>query len=307
MQTFKVSPRHSLHTSPDDTRLLSSMVLQLFVMGIENLMEFEFMDTPPVMLLTKALEQLFLLGALDKDKTLTDLGRKMAMLPLEPPYAKLLLSSSNFSCSEEILTTIQIVAVLSVDSIFFNPSGKREEAARARHLISSADGDHITYLKSKKDRDWCTQYFINARNMKKARHEDSLDCVSLTCEKIEDIRNQLEGYCKQVGSVFCLLVGCERRFHPAGEDSSHFLRARVNISSTMFVHRVLQQHCNYRSRRSGMMSLRLPRLMSWAGKSYRMEVTAQEVYLHPSSVLFGRRAKSVVFDELVQHMQGGRG
>ena len=86
----------------------------------------------------------------------------------------------------------QIVAMLSVDSIFFNPAGRREEAARARHLISSADGDHMTYLKvaksdacqivyicwifqvydgwlkSKKDREWCNQYFINSRNMKKA-------------------------------------------------------------------------------------------------------------------------------------------
>mmetsp|Transcript_12621 Transcript_12621/g.29020 ORF Transcript_12621/g.29020 Transcript_12621/m.29020 type:complete len:646 (-) Transcript_12621:1648-3585(-) len=240
---------------------LSSMVLQLFVMGIENLMEFEFMDTPPVMLLTKALEQLFLLGALDKDKTLTDLGRKMAMLPLEPPYAKLLLSSSNFSCSEEILT---IVAVLSVDSIFFNPSGKREEAARARHLISSADGDHITYLKvydgwlkSKKDRDWCTQYFINARNMK----------------KIEDIRNQLEGYCKQAKIP---LISCEQE-----------LTSVARCLCTAFYSNTAT--------------------IAPDGKSYRMEVTAQEVYLHPSSVLFGRRAKSVVFDELVQHMQGGRG
>ncbi|EKX51695.1 hypothetical protein GUITHDRAFT_157138 [Guillardia theta CCMP2712] len=232
---------------------LSSMVLQLFVMGIDNLMEFEFMDTPPILLLTKALEQLFLLQALDKNKTLTDLGRKMAMLPLEPPYAKLLLSSSKFSCSEEILT---IVAMLSVDSIFFNPAGKREEAARARHLISSADGDHMTYLKvydgwlkSKKDREWCHQYFINSRNMK----------------KVEDIRNQLQGYCKQ-GKI--PLVSCEQE-----------LTAVARCLCTAFYSNTAT--------------------IAPDGKSYRMEVTAQEVYLHPSSVLFGRRARSVVFDELV--------
>lgn len=72
------------------------------VIGVDDLVGFEFMDPPPKQLLSKALEELHLLGAIDKSMTLTELGRRMSMLPLEPQYAKLLLSSADFGCSEEV-------------------------------------------------------------------------------------------------------------------------------------------------------------------------------------------------------------
>ncbi len=46
--------------------------------------------------------QLYVLGATDLSNTLTPLGKRMAMLPLEPLYAKLLISSADFGCSEEV-------------------------------------------------------------------------------------------------------------------------------------------------------------------------------------------------------------
>jgi len=164
---------------------LSSLVLQMRVMGIHNLMEFEFLEPPPKQLLLNALEQLIHLGAIGKDKSVTDLGRKMAMLPLEPTYAKLILSAPPFHCTEEIVT---VVAMLSVESLLITPAAKKEEASRARSYLVSSDGDHITYLqiwnawsKAKNKKEWCMRHFINARNMK----------------KVSDIREQLRGYCDQ--------------------------------------------------------------------------------------------------------------
>jgi HrpA-like RNA helicase len=51
----------------------------------------------------------------------------MATLPLEPPLSKLLLESSRFECGEEALT---VVAMMAVDSFFYTPPGKKEEAAQ---------------------------------------------------------------------------------------------------------------------------------------------------------------------------------
>lgn len=47
-------------------------------MGINNLVEFDFMDPPPHDMLVKALETLYALGALNDKGELTKLGRKMA-------------------------------------------------------------------------------------------------------------------------------------------------------------------------------------------------------------------------------------
>uniref|UniRef100_A0A4W5QZE9 RNA helicase n=1 Tax=Hucho hucho TaxID=62062 RepID=A0A4W5QZE9_9TELE len=69
----------------------------------------------------KAVEQLDLLRAVEKKDeqvTLTPLGKKMASFPLEPRYAKTILLSPDFQCSEEVLT---IVSLLSVDTVLYNP------------------------------------------------------------------------------------------------------------------------------------------------------------------------------------------
>ncbi len=97
---------------------LATTVLQLKAMGINDLLDFDFMDAPPTETMITALEQLHSLGALDDDGLLTRLGRRMAEFPLEPEQAKMLIMSTHLSCSDEILT---IVSMLSVENIFYRP------------------------------------------------------------------------------------------------------------------------------------------------------------------------------------------
>lgn len=63
---------------------LASTVLILKAMGINDLINFDFMDPPPVQTLVSALETLYNLEALDDEGLLTKLGRLMAEFPLEP-------------------------------------------------------------------------------------------------------------------------------------------------------------------------------------------------------------------------------
>ena len=51
-------------------------------MGIDNLVEFDFLDPPPHDMLVKGLEMLYALGALNHTGQLTILGRRMAEFPL---------------------------------------------------------------------------------------------------------------------------------------------------------------------------------------------------------------------------------
>jgi ATP-dependent RNA helicase DHX8/PRP22 len=59
--------------------------------------------------LIAALENLYALNALDDEGLLTKLGRRMAEFPLEPPLSKMLLTSVDLSCADEIITIIAML------------------------------------------------------------------------------------------------------------------------------------------------------------------------------------------------------
>lgn len=122
---------------------LASTVLILKAMGINDLINFNFMDPPPVQTLVSAMEMLYSLGALEDEGLLTKLGRLMAEFPLEPQLAKMMLTSVDFGCSDEIIT---IVSMLSVQNIFYRPREKQQIADQKRARFSHKDGDHLTML-----------------------------------------------------------------------------------------------------------------------------------------------------------------
>ncbi|CAE7853560.1 unnamed protein product, partial [Symbiodinium microadriaticum] len=84
---------------------METVVLTLLKLGIEDLVHFDFMDPPAPETMMRALELLNYLGALDDDGNLTAMGHKMSEMPLEPPLAKMLLSSPEYRCSEEVCGT----------------------------------------------------------------------------------------------------------------------------------------------------------------------------------------------------------
>jgi ATP-dependent RNA helicase DHX8/PRP22 len=152
---------------------LSNVVLQLKAMGINDLVHFEFMDPPSPQTLVNALNQLYVLGALDEEGLLTRLGRKMAEFPLEPQLSKILLTSVELGCSEEVLT---IVAMLSVENVFYRPKEKAAQSDQRKARFHQAEGDHLTLLTvyeawkaSKFSNAWCFENFVQARAMKRAQ------------------------------------------------------------------------------------------------------------------------------------------
>ena len=80
-------------------------------MGINDLINFEFMDPPPLQSLVSALERLYNLGCLDQEGLLTKLGRLMAEFPLEPQLAKMILTGVDLGCSDEILSIVSMLSV----------------------------------------------------------------------------------------------------------------------------------------------------------------------------------------------------
>jgi HrpA-like RNA helicase len=73
----------------------------------------------------KSLEQLYALGALTSEGRLSaPTGVQMARFPLEPLYSRAVLTSAKMGCLEEMIT---VVAMLSVEGVFYVPKEKRSE------------------------------------------------------------------------------------------------------------------------------------------------------------------------------------
>lgn len=98
---------------------------------------------PQPQTLISSLEQLYNLGALDEEGLLTRLGRKMAEFPLEPPLSKMLITSVDLGCSDEILT---IIAMLSAENIFYRPRDKQSVADQRKAKFIQPEGDHLTLV-----------------------------------------------------------------------------------------------------------------------------------------------------------------
>ncbi|CAL5223385.1 g5893 [Coccomyxa viridis] len=185
-ETFQSLPAA---TVPEIQRVsLTSLMLQLKQLNVQQPQNFDFMDKPSTSAMLRALELLLALGALDSEGTLTSLGRQMVRLPIEPVFAKVLLSGAELGCSQEALT---IVAAASTDPIFFTPRNKQDSAAQAWKPFFSSTGDHITKLNVFKSflevrkpdrRRWCAERMLNFRSLKKA----------------VDIRAQLAQHLKQL-------------------------------------------------------------------------------------------------------------
>ncbi len=163
-----------IQTIPEIQRTnLSNTVLLLKSLGVKDLLDFDFMDPPPQDTITTSLFDLWALGALDNIGDLTTIGKKMTAFPMDPSLAKLLITSEEYGCSEEMLT---IVSMLSVPSVFYRPKERQEESDAAREKFFVPESDHLTYLhvysqwKSNGYSDgWCTRHFLHPKSLRRAK------------------------------------------------------------------------------------------------------------------------------------------
>ncbi|KAL8998153.1 MAG: hypothetical protein Q9169_002707 [Polycauliona sp. 2 TL-2023] len=178
------------NTTPEIQRTnLNSIVLLLKSLGINNLIEFDFMDPPPAETLIRALEGLYALGALNDRGELTKIGRQMAEFPTDPMLAKSILSADKNSCVEEVLSIIAMLGEAS--ALFYRPKDKRihADSARARFTVKEG-GDHFSLLNIWNqwvDSDfsyvWARENFLQQRSLTRAR--DVRDQLAKLCDRVE--------------------------------------------------------------------------------------------------------------------------
>ncbi|KAH8914597.1 P-loop containing nucleoside triphosphate hydrolase protein [Atractiella rhizophila] len=123
---------------------MTNVILMLKSLGINNPLQFDFVDKPPEESLENALTTLYALGAFNHEGELTKLGRRMAEFPMDPMLSKAVIASEKYQCTEEVLSIVSMLQESS--SLYYRPKAKKIEADNMHKNFWKPGGDHFTLL-----------------------------------------------------------------------------------------------------------------------------------------------------------------
>ncbi|MHA3024666.1 ATP-dependent RNA helicase HrpA [Mycobacterium sp. BMJ-28] len=140
-QDFQSRPRY---TDPEILRTnLAAVILQMAALGLGDIEQFPFLDPPEARSIRDGIGLLQELNAFDDAGELTDVGRRLARLPLDPRIGRMILAADAEGCVREVLV---LAAALSIPDPRERPAD-REEAARSKHArFADEHSDFVSYL-----------------------------------------------------------------------------------------------------------------------------------------------------------------
>ncbi|OZC09281.1 hypothetical protein X798_03621 [Onchocerca flexuosa] len=155
----------------------AEVVLYLIAAGITDPAEFDFIEKPHSSILMRSQALLRSLKAIEYRGTklvLTQIGKKMKQLPLEPRLAKMVLDSMEYNL---VVETAVVCACVHVGSLFHrgNNQNKFILADQKKLAFCEDSGDPMTslvvfhqYIRTPKDRlkHWCFENYVNSKRMK---------------------------------------------------------------------------------------------------------------------------------------------
>jgi len=159
-------------TEPEIQRTnLAAVILQMQLLGFGDIGRFPFIDPPDSRLIKDGYRVLEEIGAVDGLRKVTQLGRKIARLPVDPRIGRMLLEAAHTHCLRE---TLVIAAALSVQDPRDRPMDKQQAADEAHALFKDEQSDFLSYVKlwqfieeqrrhltHRKFRELCKQYFLS--------------------------------------------------------------------------------------------------------------------------------------------------
>ncbi|EUD68731.1 adenosinetriphosphatase [Plasmodium inui San Antonio 1] len=208
---------------------LANVVLLLKSLNVENVFEFDFIDIPSRESIINSLHELWVLGAINNEGNLTDIGKKMILFPLDPPLSKIVIYSENFECTKEILI---IVSMLSSAAIFLEAKENSEAIESKKEKFTVPESDHLTllniYLQWRSHNyspSWCSKNFIQYKSLNKAKevYSQLSDIIKTLKMKNVSCNNKWKCVRKTI---------CSGYFHNAAKlkSISEYVNLRTNVS-----------------------------------------------------------------------------
>lgn len=158
---------------------LSQVVLTMKKFGIQNILDFDFLDHPGEKAIAQAIKTLTTLGAIDDEGNITEIGEWLVELGIEPRLGRMLLEAMRpeIDCLNEI--TI-IASFLDGKNIFVKPQEREfEYVAENAHasFVQGAESDFFVYLNVWKayaasgyNPDWAKNNFLNEKALEEAKN-----------------------------------------------------------------------------------------------------------------------------------------
>ena len=176
-QDFLDRPRF---TQPEIQRSnLADVILRMKAFGLGDIEEFPFLNAPPAKGIRAGYALLHELGAIDDIGVLTDLGRELARLPVDPTVGRMILQARNEKALREVLI---IASALSIQDPRERPMDLKEKADKAHKRFTHPDSDFLTLLAIweiyhdefeqmtlGKLRKFCTAHFLSFLRMREWR------------------------------------------------------------------------------------------------------------------------------------------
>ncbi|MGX4710818.1 ATP-dependent RNA helicase HrpA [Rhodococcus sp. DMF-1] len=200
-------------TEPEILRTnLASVVLQMTALGLGDIASFPFVEAPDPRAVRDGIALLEELGALEraaKDELprLTGTGRELALLPVDPRMARMIVEGHRNGCLREVLI---IVAALSIQDVRERPA-EFQQAADEKHARFAVEGsDFLAYLQLW---DYLKQQRkeLSSSRFRKMCRDEFLHWLRI--REWQDLQGQL----RQI----TLNLGWETRHQDVGPDSIH--------------------------------------------------------------------------------------
>lgn len=140
--------RREEFTEPEILRTsLASVILQMLSLGFGDISAFPFLTPPDSRGVKAAFDLLVELGAVREQRgespRLTDLGREISRLPIDPRFARMLIEARRTGVLRDVLA---IVAGMSIQDVRERPEERREEADRLHARFTDPTSDFLSLL-----------------------------------------------------------------------------------------------------------------------------------------------------------------
>ncbi|MFZ1288267.1 MAG: ATP-dependent RNA helicase HrpA, partial [Candidatus Phosphoribacter sp.] len=131
-------------TDPEILRTnLASVILQMSTLGLGDVADFPFVDPPDSRNIADGVRLLEELGAFDDQGRTTAYGKAIALLPVDPRLARMVIEADRRGCLREVLI---IVAALSIQDPRERPLGRQDAATLSHKRFASDTSDFLAYL-----------------------------------------------------------------------------------------------------------------------------------------------------------------
>ena len=127
---------------------LASVILQLASLNLGDVYDFPYLEAPDSGMIRDGYKLLFELGAVAKAKgdniNITQMGRQLASLPIDPRLGRMLLAAKDQGVLDEVLV---IVSALSVQDVRERPMDKQQASDQKHSRFKDENSDFIALLK----------------------------------------------------------------------------------------------------------------------------------------------------------------